>query len=153
MTVVLAVVVFVVCLWAFTYLYLRGENLARYDRAPGSNLPPVPREVSDAHFEVLDMLKESPSRNEKKSLKKMVPELREYMDQFSKNANMEGVSIQAVDVDGVPGEWVTTENSNADCRLLYIHGGGFMMGSPLSHRAITTTFSRRCVVSVLAIAR
>ena len=151
MTVVLAIAVFVACLWAFTYLYLRGENLARYDRAPGSLLPPVEREPSSAHFEVLDMLKESPRTGEKKSFKQMLPELREYMDQFSENANMEGVTIQNVDVNGVPGEWVTTADSNPDRRLLYIHGGGFMLGSALSHRAVTINFARRCGVSVLAI--
>lgn len=39
--------------------------------------------------------------------------------------------------DGVNGEWVTPPKTRSDGVLLYIHGGGFVMGSPLSHRGIT----------------
>ncbi|MFV2090614.1 MAG: alpha/beta hydrolase, partial [Pseudomonadales bacterium] len=41
--------------------------------------------------------------------------------------------------------------ANPDRRLLYLHGGAFTMGSPRSHRAITSKFSRLAGASVLAV--
>jgi acetyl esterase/lipase len=60
-------------------------------------------------------------------------------------------TITMVEVDGMKAEWVLSPNANPDHRLLYIHGGSWTAGSPLSHRAITTEFASRLDVAVLAI--
>jgi monoterpene epsilon-lactone hydrolase len=36
----------------------------------------------------------------------------------------------------VPGEWIVPKNAPADRVLLYMHGGGFVFGSLISHRAM-----------------
>jgi acetyl esterase/lipase len=46
---------------------------------------------------------------------------------------------------------VLARDSDPARRVLYIHGGAFSMGSPLSHRALTTAFARLARASVLAI--
>ncbi len=45
---------------------------------------------------------------------------------------------------GIPGEWVRPrKNTGAERpRLFYLHGGGFVGGSPLTHRTITAAFAR-----------
>ena len=40
-----------------------------------------------------------------------------------------GATCDPVDAGGVPGEWMTVEGSDPDRALLYLHGGGFTMGS------------------------
>jgi acetyl esterase/lipase len=44
---------------------------------------------------------------------------------------------------GIQGERVVMPDSQARPPLLYLHGGGFVAGSPLTHRAITVAFARR----------
>ena len=63
------------------------------------------------------------------------------------------VTITEVDADGVSAEWVVPKSGNADTgrRLLYIHGGAFFMGSPRTHRPITTHLAEGMNAAVLAI--
>jgi len=56
-----------------------------------------------------------------------------------------------VDAGGVPAEWVIAPGADAKRRVLYIHGGGFIMGSPKSHRTITSKFSEITGCAVLAL--
>jgi monoterpene epsilon-lactone hydrolase len=59
-----------------------------------------------------------------------------------------GVTIRAIDTNGVPGKWVSPDNSNpatGETRrvILYLHGGGFYSGSSDSHRALAATLEGR----------
>jgi len=58
------------------------------------------------------------------------------------------IPIQA---GGVPAEWVVAPGASSARRVLYIHGGGFILGSPKSHRTITSQFSEITGSAVLAI--
>lgn len=49
-------------------------------------------------------------------------------------------------------EWVIAPNSDANKRLLYIHGGSWMAGSPASHRSATSALAELSGCSVLAVA-
>lgn len=47
------------------------------------------------------------------------------------------ITITAVDVGGIPGEWVTSsEQQTDDTTILYVHGGGFTAGSCKTHREL-----------------
>jgi epsilon-lactone hydrolase len=47
-----------------------------------------------------------------------------------------GVSVRAAIVGGVPGEWIEPAAMEDESVILYLHGGGYMMGSPKTHRAM-----------------
>jgi monoterpene epsilon-lactone hydrolase len=56
-----------------------------------------------------------------------------------------GVDVTPVDAGGVPGEWVQVQGGAAagDApAVLYLHGGGFVMGSCASHRALAAHLSK-----------
>ena len=57
----------------------------------------------------------------------------------------------ATDYGELTGEWVTTNTSAVDKRILYIHGGAFTVGSCYSHRPLTVNLARLTGASVLAI--
>ena len=59
--------------------------------------------------------------------------------------------IIAVDIAGMKAEWVLAPNADPQRRLLYIHGGAYIMGSPKSHRRLTAKFSEVANAAVLAI--
>src|ERR1700738_3020503 len=52
------------------------------------------------------------------------------------------VTCEAVDCDGVPGEWSQVRGSDASRVLLFFHGGGYCSGSILSHRRMVTEAGR-----------
>lgn len=56
-----------------------------------------------------------------------------------------------VDAGGVKGEWVAVPGVEADRVILYLHGGGYVGGSPMSHRGLTGELSRAAHARVLAI--
>ena len=60
--------------------------------------------------------------------------------------------IAADEVAGVPGEWVRHACVPADARgaLVYLHGGAYCIGSPATHRALTSRLSRALGLPVFA---
>ena len=61
------------------------------------------------------------------------------------------VSLKPVDAGGVPGEWSSTPDIQPGRAILFLHGGGFGMGSTNSHRHLVTEVGRAANASVLAI--
>ena len=61
----------------------------------------------------------------------------------------ETVSIKGVDAGGVAAEWVRGSGARPDCRLLYLHGGGYVAGGLESHRPLTALISEASRSSLL----
>ena len=64
--------------------------------------------------------------------------------------NLDGISMEAVDADGIPAEWVTAPGANNGA-VLYLHGGGYVTGSVISHRGMAANLSRTSGCSVLTV--
>ena len=60
----------------------------------------------------------------------------------------DAATITPVNAGGVPGEWVTVAESDPKRRLLYVHGGGYILGSPLIYRRLCEGIAQsgRCAV-------
>jgi monoterpene epsilon-lactone hydrolase len=55
-----------------------------------------------------------------------------------------GVRFTPAALGGVPGEWVEAKRANsARATLFYLHGGGYIGMSPVTHRNMTGAFARR----------
>jgi acetyl esterase/lipase len=61
----------------------------------------------------------------------------------------EDTRIASVSAAGVPCEWVTAPGVDHATRLLYLHGGGYSVGSVRSHRRIAADLSRAAGCAVL----
>jgi acetyl esterase/lipase len=61
------------------------------------------------------------------------------------------VKCDAVDCNGVPGEWSLAPRSDPSHVLLYFHGGGYCSGSVVSHRRLVTEAGRAARMRTLAI--
>jgi epsilon-lactone hydrolase len=61
------------------------------------------------------------------------------------------VTLTAVDINGIPGEWSTVAGSNGSRVLLFLHGGGYCSGSIISHRRMVSEAGRAGGVRTLAI--
>jgi epsilon-lactone hydrolase len=61
------------------------------------------------------------------------------------------VKITPVNAGGVPGEWVQTWRNPPTRVVLYLHGGGYIAGSPRTHRLLTAEIARRAATRLLVI--
>jgi acetyl esterase/lipase len=76
--------------------------------------------------------------------------VRRYMDQLGRGRTY-NCTFSPADAGGVPAEWVRAPGTDSTRRVLFLHGGAFFAGSPVSHRNITTQFAERTGAAVLAI--
>jgi epsilon-lactone hydrolase len=53
-----------------------------------------------------------------------------------------GISWEASEVNGIPGEWITPSNANTKQMLLYLHGGGYVLSTPHVHRVLVGRLAR-----------
>jgi epsilon-lactone hydrolase len=63
----------------------------------------------------------------------------------------EDVNLDAVNFDGVSGEWSIAPGSDASRILMFFHGGGYCSGSILSHRRMVTEAGRAAGTRTLAV--
>jgi epsilon-lactone hydrolase len=61
------------------------------------------------------------------------------------------VGVEPLTANGVRAEWTTTPNDARDAALLYLHGGGFVIGSLDSHRHLVAEAGRACGIAALAL--
>lgn len=59
------------------------------------------------------------------------------------------IAVEAVTVNGRAAEWLCAPGADATRVLLYLHGGGYVMGSPNTHRALAGELSRAAQARVL----
>jgi acetyl esterase/lipase len=70
---------------------------------------------------------------------------------MQRNPLPQGTRIESVDADGVPAEWETTPGASEEKVLLYLHGGGWILGSSYSHRSLTAALGKAAGMRVLSI--
>jgi len=61
------------------------------------------------------------------------------------------VTRQPLTIEGIPAEWVSTPATSADRVILYLHGGGYVIGSINTHRELAARLSRAAHARVLLI--
>lgn len=61
-----------------------------------------------------------------------------------------GVSHNTINEENLRGEWLIANESN-DSYIYYLHGGGYIAGSPVTHRNFTTNLARSAKAKVFAI--
>ncbi|RMH40384.1 MAG: alpha/beta hydrolase [Deltaproteobacteria bacterium] len=60
------------------------------------------------------------------------------------------VACERVDACGVPAEWLYAPGCDRSRTLLYLHGGGYVIGSPESHRDFLSRLAEAAGIAVLA---
>jgi epsilon-lactone hydrolase len=138
-----------VAAWAVARWHLHGADLSAFDTPVGerfsrSELPSdEARAVVASLGGIRQLLQGTPMREH-------TAVLRKYMDEVFADRSLDARFVP-VDAGGVPAEWVLAPGADPARRTLYIHGGAFIMGSPRSHRTLTTSFSAMTGGAVLAV--
>ena len=61
------------------------------------------------------------------------------------------IDIKSIMVDKIPADWIIPSNPIKDRVILYLHGGGWVIGSPLTHRALNSTIAEATNLKILSI--
>lgn len=97
---------------------------------------------------VVELLRSAPPLPPGASVEKM----RAGMEQMTAMAPLpEDVTYEAVDAGGVPAEWAVAPNARDDRAILYLHGGGYVIGSVRTHRQLVGNLSRAAAARVLSV--
>jgi monoterpene epsilon-lactone hydrolase len=67
------------------------------------------------------------------------------------NAFPAGVRVEKSVAPELPGEWITPAVMNSAGVILFMHGGGYLAGSPKTHRAFTTWLAHRAGMRVFSL--
>jgi epsilon-lactone hydrolase len=79
-------------------------------------------------------------------------ERRERLDDFGRALGVpEQARLEPIQIDGVPAEWSTTPEADPAHAVLYLHGGGYMAGSIVSHRYVAVEIGRAARTRTLAL--
>jgi acetyl esterase/lipase len=139
----------VAVLWLVARWALRGADLSAFDQPTGERFSCGDTPSAEVTAVIASLsgirgtLQGVPLRQRKTVLRK-------YIDEIFAGREL-NVRIARVVDGGVPGEWVLAPGGDPSRRTLYIHGGAFIMGSPKSHRTLTSRFAELTGGAVLAI--
>ena len=61
------------------------------------------------------------------------------------------VAVEAVTAPERPAEWLRPPGARTDAALLYLHGGGYVIGSPRSHRHLAAAIARAAGTAALLV--
>ncbi|GJL92221.1 alpha/beta hydrolase [Hyphococcus sp.] len=76
--------------------------------------------------------------------------LTEGAEKLAPDAPPHGVSLESVDESAVKGEWHRADDASGST-VMYLHGGGYVFGSPKSHRAFTFTLAKEAGTEVFSL--
>jgi len=61
------------------------------------------------------------------------------------------IEINSTMIDKIPADWIIPSNPIKDCVILYLHGGGWVLGAPITHRGLNSTIAKATGVKILSI--
>jgi len=84
--------------------------------------------------------------------RKSVVEVRRYFETLSRDLiPPQDAAFIKVDADGITAEWTRVPESEESAVLFYLHGGGYMMGAPETHRDMVARICKAASIRALSI--
>jgi len=74
-----------------------------------------------------------------------------FEEQASQLLIAENVSCEPLSVDGIPAEWIVPDEASDQAVLLYLHGGGYCIGSINTHRGMVSHIAKTAKTRALLI--
>lgn len=137
-------------LWLVARFHLGGQDLSVYDAPTGQRFAPG-RPAHPGVAASMARLNNYPEAKVKGLPRRQLLAARRRHFDHMFDDHVFDASFTRIDLDGTHGEWVMAPGADPSRRMLYLHGGGFMLGSARSHRPITSRMSALTGGAVLAI--
>jgi acetyl esterase/lipase len=153
MSILITLLLIIFLLALLGWWFAHGEDLSAYDHP----VEPVasehfgrPNGPSPEHRQAEDEIRSMGGQVRGMSRRESLQFMREFMEQLPEGREF-NCEFRPVEADGVRGEWVLAPGIDPARRVLYIHGGAFIAGSPNSHRTITSRYSSELSAAVFAV--
>lgn len=89
-------------------------------------------------------------KSEPLDLSASIEQMRAAVDQMTSRSPVDAdVKCEPVRADGVASEWVSVPGADAGRPILYLHGGGYVVGSVKGYRSMAGRLSRAAKARVL----
>jgi acetyl esterase/lipase len=95
------------------------------------------RQIEQAVLAEIHRLFSNPTGNQRETFDAMI----------AKTPIADGVTLEAIDRDGVSGWWVRPTSTAADRAIFFLHGGAFMLGSAKAYRGLASQVAVRAGVA------
>ena len=136
-------------LWIVARFYLGREDLSAYDAPTGERFAQG-RTASAAIGASMARLTRGEQAAKALPRSQRLNAMRRHFDHMFDDHEFDA-SFTPLDNNGPRGEWVLAPGVDPRRRMLYLHGGGFRLGSARSHRPITARMSALIGGAVLAL--
>ena len=129
----LAVLITLIVLYLIAVYHLSGPDLSIYDRPAWEEFDDhsEDQEATNRFLAVLKNVRKSVKRS--RSLSGGLRIVRDFADNLSSDLETD-TEFESVVANGVPCEWAIPKNADPTKRVLFLHGGAFLFGSPKGHR-------------------
>ena len=153
---ILGIAVFVLVQFAIAHLFLAGANHSKFD-TPLTNLASIaevfeshPDDAAayDAFMQEYELVREQII--DSKSLSKGLKIARDAADGLS-DSHLPMSKFLPVTINEIPAEWAVGPGVNTKRRLLLLHGGAFVVGTPRGHRSLSDRLSVLANAAVLSL--
>jgi len=136
-----------------TYRGLSGEDLRQYDRMISPHGTAVQSEALDTLNAYLDEEFGRPAVSGASKSGWNAKRKRFDAAGLARTDLQAEFRSEVITIDGreITASWTLLDGYDPGKRILYIHGGGFTVGSDISHRALTTSLAKRTGASVFAL--
>ena len=136
--------------WLIGRFILSGSDHSQFDRTTGEIFSDHPDDAKKiAEF----LVKIKATREEafaNLSLKKGLQLARHFADNLSAEFDSD-CEFRAIDANGISCEWTIAPNANPNRRILFFHGGAYILGSAKGHRIYTHHLSHLANAAVLSV--
>jgi epsilon-lactone hydrolase len=102
--------------------------------------------ASEQLNKVLEIIRSVPAAKPDTTVGQMRGAMEKVAERVAKD-----VACEPVTAGGVPAEWIVAPGAAQDRVILYLHGGGYVMGSINTHRAMIARISRAAQAKALAL--
>lgn len=147
--IILILVIWIVC-WSIAVFILDGPSHHRYDSPTGELFDRHPDDTKAEHRFIAKIHEVRQKAIKSKSLKTGLAITREFADNLSNDLETETLFSPAAS-DKFEAEWAIAPGVDTDRRVLFFHGGAFIIGSPVGHRKFSDRLSRLCNAAVLSV--
>ena len=136
--------------WLIATFVLSGPDLSRYDSHVGEYFDDHPDdEAATAEFlQVIKNVRRDAVKS--KSVKSGFSIVRKFADELSDDLETDTDFIVTI-ANGVKCEWAVAQGADTTRRVLFLHGGAFLFGSPKGHRKFTDQLSKIANAAVLSV--
>ncbi len=102
--------------------------------------------ASEQLNKVLEIIRSVPAAKPDTTVRQMRGAMEKVAERVAQD-----VTCEPVTAGGVPAEWIAAPGAAQDRVILYLHGGGYVMGSIKTHRAMIARISRAAQAKALAL--